>query len=80
VVEYESFCFLLKNYRENFVCIGSNDSMLGKIKGPEKPDSQTYESKNKKKDLIFEIFKCFFFSSAPPGARTDPVNPGQPAE
>jgi len=34
--------------------------MLGKIKGPEKPDSQTYESKNKKKDLIFEIFKCFF--------------------
>lgn len=33
-----------------------------------------------KKRFDFRNIQMFFFSSAPPGARTDPVNPGQPAE
>ncbi|CAF0808225.1 unnamed protein product [Rotaria sp. Silwood1] len=38
---------------------GPKDTMVGKIKGPEKPESQT---------------------SAPPGAKTDIINPNQPAD
>ncbi|CAF0961790.1 unnamed protein product [Rotaria sordida] len=38
---------------------GTQNTMVGKIKGPGKPDPQT---------------------SAPPGARTDIVNPNQPAD